>query len=89
MALRAQRNIVPTYQRKCKQVVVEIAPVRIQPIVAVQAGHTECNFMVEHERLIRTFMTLSADGYIERGDIIPMTVTTQEGFILRLYLVTV
>ena len=89
MALRTQKNAVPTCQRKREQVMVEIIPKRVQPVVAVQAGHAERNFMVEHERLIRTLMTISADGYIKRGDILPMTVATQEGFILRLQLVTI
>jgi len=89
MALRAQRNAVPTCQRKGEQVMVEIVPVRIQPVVAVQALHTERNSMIAHERLIRFFMTIPADGYIERGDVLPVAVAAQKGLILRLGLVTV
>ena len=67
---------MPSRQRKRESVMVEIIPIRIQPIMAIQACHSKSNSMVEHERLVRLFVTVAAHGYVEGGDILSMTIAT-------------
>lgn len=52
---------MPTGQGKAKRAVIEVAPIGIQPIVTIQAGHPKCDSVVEHEGLVRLLVTVAAD----------------------------
>ena len=89
MALRTQHECVTTGQRKCKYVVIEIIPVCIYPVMAIQASSPKSQMVVGHKSHIALCMTIVAGLWIEGGDILPMTIATKERFVLSLFLVAV
>jgi len=67
----------------------EIISIRINPIVAIQACIPECRMVVEHKGHVHLFMAVITDHWIKGSDIIPMTISTQEGFIPSFFLMSV
>jgi len=76
-------------QRKRKYIVGEIVPVCIHPIVAIQTCATKRQMVVRHEGHIYLIMAIITGLWIERSDILPVTIATQERFILSLFLMTI
>ena len=89
VALGAERKRMSSGQRKRKNIVGEIVPVCVHPIVAIQTCATKRHMVVGHKSYVHLIMAIITGLWVERSDILSMTITTQERFILSLYLVTV
>jgi len=89
VALGAERQRMRSGQRKRKNIVGEIVPVCIHPIMAIQACAAKRHVVIGHKGYVPLIMAIITSLWIERSDILSMTITTQERFILSLYLVTV
>ena len=89
VTLGAERKRMSSGQRKRKNIVGEIVPVSIHPIVAIQTCAAKRHMVVGHKSQIYLIMAIITGFWVERSDVIPVTIATQECFILRLYLMTV
>ena len=89
MALGTLHTSMFARQFEIELVVIKIVPEPFHAIMTLQTVLTEQHLVFDHERHIHADVAHAAGQYVELGDILAMTISAQERFLLRRELVTV